>query len=53
MVYQMDPIITLPALPVWAQQLAGILSLAALIDVIDIKMRLHLYELHGSVPLWN
>ncbi|PMD60359.1 uncharacterized protein K444DRAFT_663185 [Hyaloscypha bicolor E] len=46
------PIIT-PALSIWLQQLAGILPLTALIEFIDIPTKLHVFELSGSVSLWN
>lgn len=40
-------------LPPWAQQLAGIFPLTALIEFIDLPTKLHLFELAGCVPLWN
>ena len=47
------PLILTPELPVWVQQLAGILPLSALIEFIDITTKLHTFELNGSVPLWS
>src|SRR3569833_2056157 len=47
------PFIALPLLPEWAQQLAGILPLTALIEFIDVPTKLHVFELAGCVPLWN
>jgi hypothetical protein len=49
----MSPLIVSPHLPAWAQQLAGLVPLSALIEFIDIGMKLHLFELAGSVALWN
>lgn len=49
----MPPLINLPMLPVWAQQLAGILPLSALIDFIDVPMKLHMFQLTGSDAFWN
>ena len=43
----------LPDIPGWTQQLAGILPLLALIEFIDVSVKLHLYELTGLIPLWN
>ena len=43
----------LPDLPTWTRQLAGILPFSALIEFIDVDMKLHLYELTGRIPLWN
>jgi hypothetical protein len=37
----------------WAQELAGILPLSALIDFIAIPPKLHVLELAGAVPLWS
>jgi hypothetical protein len=45
--------IILPRLPAWAQQLAGILPLSALIEFSDIDTKLHVFELNSSVSLWN
>ena len=45
--------VTLPRLPAWLQQLSGILPLSALVDFIDVATKLHIFELNGSVPLWN
>lgn len=42
----------LPSLPPWAQQLANILPLSALIDFLDIPKVFHIYQLRGGVPLW-
>ncbi|KAK2002784.1 hypothetical protein LX36DRAFT_651885 [Colletotrichum falcatum] len=36
----------------WAQELAGILPLSALIDFVDVPRRLHTYQLSGATPLW-
>ncbi|ERF71392.1 hypothetical protein EPUS_07420 [Endocarpon pusillum Z07020] len=47
------PLLALPVMPAWAHQLAGILPLTALIEFIDVAMKLHTFELYGSVPLWN
>lgn len=41
------------SLPMWAQQLASIIPLAALIEFIDISHKLHVFELTGAVPLWG
>ena len=46
-------LLPLPALYNWKQKLAGILPLSGLIEVIDVGMKIHLYELTGRVPLWN
>ncbi|KAM7192072.1 hypothetical protein V8F20_009048 [Naviculisporaceae sp. PSN 640] len=40
-------------LPDWAQQLAGILPLTALIEFTDLPTKLHVFELAGGVPFWN
>jgi len=45
--------ISLPPLSVLLQHLAGILPLSALIEFIDIATKVHLFELNGSVALWN
>lgn len=37
----------------WLGELAGILPLSALIDFIDVPMKLHVYQLAGYVPLWS
>lgn len=37
----------------WAAELAGILPLSALIDFIDIPLKLHVFQLTGAVPLWS
>jgi hypothetical protein len=47
------PLILTPDLPVWVQQLSGILPLCALIEFIDVATKLHIFELNGSVPLWS
>lgn len=47
------PLILTPELPIWVQQLAGILPLSALVEFIDITTKLHTFELNGSVPLWS
>src|SRR5262245_48921252 len=46
-------IIQPPSFVAWAQQLAGILPLSTLIEFIDLTSKLHIYELRGSVALWN
>lgn len=38
-----------PGLPAWAQQLAGTLPLFALIEFIDVGLKLHLYELNERI----
>ena len=43
----------LPSLPVWAQQLASIIPFLALIEFIDVRSKLHIFELSGRVPLWS
>jgi len=45
--------IIIPSLSIWLQQLAGILPLTALIEFIDIPTKLRVFELSGSVSLWN
>jgi hypothetical protein len=42
----------LPEIPVWGQQLAGILPLSALIEFIDTPRLLHIFELTGAIPIW-
>ncbi|KAF1963467.1 hypothetical protein CC80DRAFT_498644 [Byssothecium circinans] len=37
----------------WISELAGILPLSALIDFIDVPLKLHIFELVGGVPLWS
>lgn len=37
----------------WAQQLAGILPLSALIDFVEVPQKVHVFELTGAVPLWS
>jgi hypothetical protein len=37
----------------WLPDLAGILPLSALIDFINVPLKLHLFELNGGVPLWS
>lgn len=44
--------LSLPILPPWAQQLAGILPLSALIEFIDTPRLLHIFELTGAYPAW-
>ena len=44
---------SLPHLSDSVQQLASILPISTLIDFTDVPAKLHLYELSGSVPLWN
>ncbi|KAF5642457.1 pfs domain protein [Fusarium tjaetaba] len=47
-------LINFPALPQWAQTLASILPLSALIEFVDVETSIHVYELRGgSVPYWN
>lgn len=45
--------LSLPSLPAWAQQLAGIVPLSALVEFVDVSLKLHIFELSGAVPLWN
>lgn len=45
--------LSLPELPIWAQQLANILPLTVLIEFIDVNLKLHIFELNGQVPLWS
>ncbi|PTB41103.1 hypothetical protein M441DRAFT_58541 [Trichoderma asperellum CBS 433.97] len=46
--------INFPDLPMWAQTLASILPLSALIEFVDVETSIHVYELRGgSVPFWN
>lgn len=47
------PFLGLPDIPQWIQQLAGILPFSALIEFIDVGVKIHLYELTGRIPLWN
>ncbi len=42
-----------PVLSPWQQQLAGLLPLSSLIEFIDLTTKLHIFQLNGSVPLWN
>jgi hypothetical protein len=49
----MSGLIVPPSLPIWLQQLAGILPLTALIEFIDLATKLHTFELSGAVSLWN
>jgi hypothetical protein len=49
----MPPLITPPTLTTWEQQLAGIVPLSALIEFIDVATELHIFELTGTVPIWN
>ncbi|PNP50650.1 hypothetical protein THARTR1_08668 [Trichoderma harzianum] len=47
-------LINFPNLPAWAQTLASILPLSALIKFVDVETSIHVYELRGgSVPFWN
>lgn len=47
-------LINFPVLPQWAQTLASILPLSALIEFVDVETSIHVYELRGgSVPYWN
>lgn len=41
----MFPIITLPELATWGQQLASVVPLAALLEFIDLQQKLHVFEL--------
>ncbi|KAL6822025.1 hypothetical protein J3E69DRAFT_316543 [Trichoderma sp. SZMC 28015] len=45
--------LSLPELPAWAAQLAGILPLTGLFELIDASEKLHSLELAAAVPLWN
>ncbi|GAD95923.1 hypothetical protein AN3553.2 [Paecilomyces variotii No. 5] len=47
------PLLELPQIPGWAQQLANILPFTVLIEFIDVSMKLHVFELTAQVPLWN
>ena len=42
----------LPSLPTWAQQLAGILPLSAVIDFLNTPKVFHIFQLRGAVPAW-
>ena len=48
-----QPLLPLPPLEPWTQQLAGILPLSALIEFIDVAAKLHSTELDTAVCLWN
>lgn len=48
-----SPLLALPQLPEWVQQLAHILPLAVFIELIDVSLKFHVFELNGLVPLWN
>jgi hypothetical protein len=37
----------------WVSEVAGILPLSALIDFVDVPLKLHVFELVGGVPLWS
>jgi hypothetical protein len=37
----------------WISSVAAILPLSALIDFIDVPLKLHVFELVGGVPLWS
>lgn len=37
----------------WVSAVAGILPLSALIDFIDVPLKLHVFQLVGGVPLWS
>lgn len=45
--------LSLPELPAWAAQLAGILPLTGLVELVDASEKLHSLELAAAVPLWN
>lgn len=45
--------LSLPELQAWAAQLAGILPLTGLIELVDASEKLHSLELAAAVPLWN
>jgi len=45
--------LSLPEMPVYIQQLAGILPLTALVEFIDLPTKLHGFHLTGRVQLWN
>ena len=47
------PPIQLPDLPPWAQQLANILPVTVVIEFIDVSIKLHVFQLNGTVPLWS
>lgn len=49
----MHGLVQLPSFPLWAQQLAGFLPLSALVEFTDVDIKLHIFELAGSVSLWN
>ncbi|KAK7921360.1 hypothetical protein PG985_009382 [Apiospora marii] len=49
----MFPIITLPELATWGQQLASLVPLAALLEFIDLQQKLHVFELSGFNPAWS
>jgi hypothetical protein len=49
----MSPLVTPPPLTIWEQQLAGIVPLSALVEFIDVATKLHIFELTGTVPIWN
>ena len=49
----MGTLFSMPDLPVYVQQLAGILPLTALIEFIDLPTKLHGFHLTGRVALWN
>lgn len=45
--------LSLPGLSPWQQQLAGNLPLLSLIEFIDMRSKLHVLELSGSISFWN
>ncbi|KAK8118281.1 uncharacterized protein PG998_006562 [Apiospora kogelbergensis] len=49
----MSPIITLPGLALWGQQLASLIPLAALLEFVDLQQKLHVFELSGFNPPWS
>lgn len=49
----MFPIIILPNLAAWAQQLASLVPLAALLEFVDLQQKLHVFELSGFTPAWS
>lgn len=49
----MSPLVTPPPLTIWEQQLAGIAPFSALVEFIDVATKLRIFELTGTVPIWN
>jgi hypothetical protein len=44
---------SIPKNHAWVSAVAGILPLSALVDFIDVPLKLHIFQLVGGVPLWS